>query len=225
MTSKDWTQTISNSFQDLWGSFIGVVPDIIGAILIFIVGWVLGNTLGVASKRLVHRLKVDEMAQKLGVTDFFRHVDIKVSFSSIIGAIVKWFIIIVFLVAAADILGWSEVNTFLRSIALYIPNIIVAVIILTIGLLVSKFVEGAITQALDTADVEGKQAVFLAKSGRIAVIVFATMAALQQLGIAARLVEILFTGMVFALALAFGLGGREKAAELLRNVGKPQNRI
>ena len=218
-TARDWTTTVSNSFYDLWDSFIATVPDIIGALLIFLVGWFLATTLGAAATRLVQRLKVDQTASKLGVTEFFRHLDMKVSFAGIIGWIIKWFIIITALVAAADILGWEALNEFLRSIALYIPNVIVAVIILTVGLMVAKFVEGIIRQTLDTTDAAaGQQAETLAKTGRVAVIVFASLAALQQLGIAGRLIEILFAGLVLALALAFGLGGRNKAAEIIEKM-------
>ncbi len=213
--ASDWTTNLQSSINNLWADFINVLPDIVGAIIVFVLGWIIASALGKGAQKLIERLKIDELADRLGVTDLFRQVNLQLRISVIIGWVIKWFLIIAFLTAAADTLGWTEVTEFLKSVALYIPNVIVAVIILTIGLLAAKFVEGVIIKGVTTTQLPETQVRTLATAGKVAIIVFAVLAALTQLGIAKELIQILFTGLVAALALAFGLGGKEKAAQFL----------
>jgi len=146
--------------------------------------------------------------------------NLHLSISSLLGGLVKWFLILVFLLAAADILQLNAVSVFLNSILLYIPNIVVAVIILSVVLLAGNFVYDVVKGSTRAAGVVS--ASLLAVISKWAIIIFGIFAALIQLGVASSLVSTIFIGIVAMLALAgglaFGLGGREEAALILRKL-------
>jgi len=127
--------------------------------------------------------------------------------------LVKWFFIIVFLMSAANILGLNEVSQFLRTVVLYIPNVIIAAVILMIGLLVAKFLESLVLASVRAAELASAN--FLAALTKWSVVVFSLLVALVQLGIAEDIIRIVVVGIVaaaaLALGLAFGLGGQKHA--------------
>lgn len=209
------TDVITEPIIDLWTSVVSVLPEIIGALLVFILGLIIAPILGSLARRLVRLIKIDELAEKAGVTDMFESVDLKFTFSGLIGTLVRWFFVITFLIAAVDILGWERINQFLFEIVLYIPNVIVAVVILAIGMIAGKFVKDMVVKGMQASKMPINNPEILGAVAKYAIIVFAVLAALLQLGIAESLVQILFGGLVLAMALAFGLGGRDKAAKVL----------
>jgi len=210
---------ISTTVVDAFGEFLNVVaasvPQITVALIIFIIGVLVAPLFGAAARRLVQLVRIDEGAEKVGVADMLRTAGFTFKFSSLIGKLVKWFILIAFLIAAVNTLGWEEVSLFLNDILFYIPNVIVAVIILAVGLIAGSFLQQVMAKLLKASTLPVKHHETLGRVAKWAVVVFAVLAALLQLGIAESLIEILFAGVVFALALAFGLGGREKAAKVL----------
>jgi hypothetical protein len=136
--------------------------------------------------------------------------------SVVTGEIVKWLVRLVFLVAAANVLGMPEVSIFLNQILLWIPNLIVAAIILLVAPLVARFVRGAIE--VGAGEMGFSNASLLGRLAETAIVAFAIVIAINQIGIAANLVNILFIGLVgavsLAFGLAFGLGGRDVAARI-----------
>lgn len=219
--SFNWIENIQRSFLDLWNQIVAVVPSILGAAIIFIIGWLIASVVSKIIQRFLQGAKVDQLTEQYVVRDIFHRVNIRLNVSNLISWLIKWFLIIVFLTAAANTLGWPQVTEFIRSIALYIPNVIVAVIILVIGLVAARFIEKLIRAGLDTTNIAAKHAKLLGNTSRIAIIGFAMLAALTQLGIAPQLIQILFAGLVATLALAFGLGGQRKAAEILDQITWP----
>ena len=143
----------------------------------------------------------------------------KFSFSGLIAGIVKWFIIVAVLIVIADILNIPQITRFLESIVLYIPNVLVAIVILAIGLIVGNAAYSVVNTSMQAANLDKHQSHTVAGVAKWALVVFALLAALTQLNIASELIQILFTGIVimFALAggLAFGLGGKEHATKWL----------
>jgi len=215
-----WQETFIASFQDLWFKFVTFIPGLIGALIILFFGLIIAASIGTIAKTLIKGTKVDAVFEKTGVTKKFRKAGLKLDIAALVGWIVKWFFIVVVLVTVADILGWQQVNNFLQDVALYIPNVLVAVAILVIGLLAAQFVHDIVDKSVKAAGVLKGRALPLAVMSKWAIIMFAIMASLIQLNIAERLIEILFTGLVFTLALAFGLsfglGGKERANDWLQ---------
>jgi hypothetical protein len=215
-----WRDTVIVSFQDLWFGLAGVLPKIVAAFLIFIVGWIIAALIGKLVTRLVRALKVDNALRGTEVERTVNRAGFTLDIARLLGGLVEWFIIVVAFVAAFDVLGLVAVNLFLLSVLNYVPNIIVAVVILVvaavIGEVLQKIVRGSATAA-------GMRAASLAGSvTKWAIWIFAILSALLQLQIATPFLETLFTGIVVALSLAFGLafglGGQHAATEAIAKV-------
>jgi len=213
---------LQSAFVDLWAGVVLFVPKLLFAVIIFILGLILAGVLYKVVIRLAKVLHIDELMQKLELDTMFKRAGLKLDLGKSLGWLVKWFVIIFALIAAADILEWNQVTLFLTTIVEYIPNVLIAVIILLVGMILANFVQEIIKTALEAAKMHS--ACFLAGSARYAIIVFSFMAALVQLGIAESLIQVLFTGFVAMIALAgglaFGLGGREYASRILNQLSK-----
>ncbi|MBI2484557.1 hypothetical protein HYW18_00115 [Candidatus Uhrbacteria bacterium] len=211
---------VQTAFADLWASLLLFLPRFVGAVVVLIVGIFIAKLLQSLVVKVLDLLKIDELATKLEVKKFFAQAGMSLHVGRLLGWIVKWFFIVVFLVAAADILQWSEVTGFLRDVVVYLPNVLIAVVILLVGVLLATFVHRVVRTAVEAANITA--AAFLAGLSKWAILIFSFMAALVQLGIAQDLIKVLFTGLVAMLALsgglAFGLGGRDHATRFLNRL-------
>jgi len=215
--NSTWDAAVSGSMQDLWIKAIGFIPNFFGAIIILIIGLMISVSLGLIITKLLEKLKVDKASDEIGLTQLLKQADIKASIPSIIGDITKWFLILVSLMAATDILGLPQITQFLNSILLYIPNVIVAAIILALTVIIANFVEHIVVKGGKATKISHDKTI--GKLSRWSIIIFGIMAALVQLGVATSLITILFSGLVMMLSiaggLAFGLGGKDKATQIL----------
>jgi hypothetical protein len=163
-------------------------------------------------------LKVDEALRRAGFEAFVRRGGMDLDSGAFVGALVKWFVIVVFLVAAFDVLGLSQVNIFLQDVVLgYLPRVIVAALVLLVGGVVGDVTGRVVATAARTASVSSAH--FAGAIAKWAIWIFAILVALSQLGIAAAFSQTLFTGLVIAISLAlglsFGLGGQEAAGRFI----------
>lgn len=221
---NNWTDILQYSFQSVWAEFVTFLPQLVTALLVLIVGWVIARTLKTVVETIFKRLKIDSALDAAGVDALTEKAGYSLNSGAFVGTLVKWFIIIVFFVAALDILNLEQATAFLTEVVLgYLPQVIVAVIILFGGFILASFTEkmvvagGKATSFASTA--------LLGKFAHYSILVFAFLAALNQLAIAPELVQMLFAGLVFALSLAFGLafglGGRDAAARYLNKTTNP----
>lgn len=219
-----WNEAIRASLQNIWAKIVGLVPEILGALIVLAIGLVIASGLGQLVKKLVHLTRVDVLFSKVGVAKRFDDVGVKFSVSGVVGWIVKWFFIIVTLIAVVDILKLAQVTKFLQDVAFYIPNVIVAIIILVIGLVIGQFAHQIVEKSSKASHLTETAGDALAALAKWSIVIFALLASLTQLSIATDLIKILFTGFVamlaLALGLAFGLGGKEKANRFLDHLGK-----
>ncbi len=218
MLIQSWATAIQQSFQEVWTNFVTFVPQIIVAAIIFIIGWIVGAILGRVVAQVVDALKVDSALKSAGVDEALSRGGFKLNAGMLLGGLIKWFVVLVFLVAALDVLGLSQVNTFLYEVVLlYIPQVIVAVLILLLAAVIGEVVRNVVSGSARAAHLNGAN--FLGSIAKWAIWIFAFLAALAQLGVAAAFVQTLFAGVVVALSLgfglAFGLGGQEEAARAL----------
>lgn len=220
MTIQDWGQAVTDSLIDLWIRFINFVPLLIGALLVLLVGWFVAVALGKFIAQILRTIRLDQALESAGLSNALEKANVKGTASGFLGGLVKWFLIIVFLMAAADILRLEQIGDFLNQVLAYIPQLVIAVIILLAGALLSKFVASVVLGSVKAAGFN--YANFLATVARWAIMIFSFLAALDQLGIAPALVRTLFTGIIALLAiaggLAFGLGGKDLAGELLNRL-------
>ncbi|MBU1126050.1 MAG: hypothetical protein ABH826_01500 [Patescibacteria group bacterium] len=216
----EYVDVIRSAFIDLWAQVVLFLPMFLFAVVVFLLGLIVAQVLKSLVERIVKMLKIDELMQKLEVTDLFAKMGLKLDVGAVLGWIVKWFVIIFALIASADVLEWNQVTIFLSQVITYIPNVMIAIIILLVGVLLANFVQGVIMSAVKAAQLHSVS--FLAGIAKWSIVVFSFMAALVQLGIAQGLIQTLFTGFVAMLALAgglaFGLGGREQASRILEHI-------
>jgi len=215
-----WNEALITSFQNMWAKVIAFLPELVGALVVLIIGLIIASAFGGLARRLMSYTPIDKLSERLGIAGKLRATGFKFTFSGLVGWLVKWFIIVVVLVAVADTLGLTKVSEFLGEVFLYIPNIIVAVIILGVGLVIGGVIHEVVEKSVKASrTLASASAGLLASVSKWAIIIFAVMAALTQLGVTPRLIEILLAGLVAMVALAgglaFGLGGKEKASKWL----------
>jgi hypothetical protein len=222
MTISTWSEVLSLSFKNLWLGVVGFVPNLVVAIVIVLLGWGMGVLLGRVVSQIIKAIKIDEALRKAGVENFLNKGGINLNSGSFLGGLVRWFIILVFLIGAFEVLHLSQVTMFLRDILNYLPQVIVAVLILIAAGLVADAMKKVVLSSAMTAEISS--AGFLATITKWVIWVFAILVALSQLGIAAGFVQTIFTGLVVALSLglglAFGLGGQEVAGRAVEKMSK-----
>lgn len=219
---QTWSNAVTQSLMDLWARFAAFLPNLIGAIIIFVVGWIVAITLGKVVARILETLRIDAGVERLGLKKGLAKSGIKVDVASFIGELTKWFLIIVFLMAATDVIGLTQVSDFLNDVLMYLPQIIVAAIILIVAVLLANFVARVIKDSIRaTGLLSGSTVATLAKW---AILIFAVLAALVQLNVAKDMIMVVFQGLIAMLAiaggLAFGLGGRDAAEALIDKAQK-----
>jgi len=218
-----WGDVFNASLQDLWWGFIQFAPKLIVAIIFFIVGWVLGNLVAKAFEHVVSALKIDKLFQSVGADDLFRKAGMNLNTGYFIGQVVKWFVIIVFLLPSLNLVGLDYISSFLKEDVLgFLPRVVVAALILIIATVVANAVSKAINASARAINL--RSANMLSTIAKYAVWVFAFIIALGQLGVAPAYMQILFAGIIGMLAvagaLAFGLGGKDAAAKFISRLGE-----
>jgi small-conductance mechanosensitive channel len=204
--------TFVQPLQNALGTFLSFVPQLIGAIIILIIGYIVAKVLQAVITRVLRGIGFEGWMERGGIKQFFDRAQSNQDPTSIIGKLVFWFVFIIALTMASDALGIPQVSAVLAQLVAYIPSIIAAILILILAALLANFLAG-IARGATGSDL-------LASVARYAVIVYAAFAALTQLGIAVQLTSntflILLGGVALAAALAFGIGGREIAQDVLQ---------
>jgi len=215
---QSWGDAIFLALTNALNTFLAAIPSIIGALVIVIIGWIIAGILARIVTGLLRRAGADRLFAEHG-GDVYGEQSRKVQPSVVAGELVKWLVRIIFLVAAANVLGLTQVSSLLNQVLLWIPNLIVAAIILLVAPILARFVRGAIE--VGAGQMGFTNARLLGRIAEIAIVAFAVIIAINQIGIATNLVDTLFVGVVAALALAFGLafglGGREVAGQLTKD--------
>jgi hypothetical protein len=221
MLISTWGEVFSGSLMNLWFGFINFVPSLIVAIIIFIVGWVVGSVVGKAISQLIAALKIDKLFSSAGADEMLGRAGMRLNVGGFVGAIVKWFIIVVFLMTSLEILGLTQVNDFLKeSVLFYLPKVVIAMLVLVIASVLADAMKKIVAGTAKAANVHSAN--LLGAITRYAIWIFAFIIALSELGIASSFMQVLFTGLIAMLAiaggLAFGLGGKEVAARTISKV-------
>lgn len=217
MVLQTWAEVVTASLQTLWSGFMSFLPNLLGAVIVFIIGWLIAVLLGKLAGQIINTLRIDQILAKMGFKRSLEKANLKLDSGRFIDELVKWFFIIVFLMAATDILNLTEVTDFLKQVLLYIPQLIIAVLILLAAVLIANFLQKVVKASVEAAGLGSSD--FLAAVTKWAVLIFAILAALLQLGVVPSLIQTLFTGLIAALVigfgLAFGLGGKDIAMQIL----------
>ena len=214
----DWGTAMMTSLTGAMALFFSAIPRVIGFVLILVIGWFIASLIAKGVSALLHAVNFNQLAERAGFAGFVKKMGVKTDASGFLAEIGKWFIRLIVLVVAFDALGLPAVSDVLRQLLLWLPNLVVAMVVLVIGGLIAKAASSLVRGATGEAGFENPER--LATIASVAVWTFAIVIAVNQIGIAATLVNTLFMGFIGALAialgLAFGLGGRETAAEIVR---------
>ena len=220
MTIQNWTDIIVSSLQNLWGTVAGFLPSLIGALIVFIIGLVVAAVLGSLVERLISALKIDSVLKKLRFGPYFERAGLQINSGRFVGRLVYWFLVIAFILAASDILGFWALSSFLTDVLIYIPNIIIAVLIMLTAVVVGSFLRSLVKASVTASKLHASK--FLGTLTWWSVIIFGLLAALTQLGIAVAIINTLITGLIAMIALAggiaFGLGVKDYAASLIEKL-------
>src|SRR5574343_2086020 len=222
----DFVQNLSNSFTislvDSWNGVMSFLPNLVGAILFFALGWILGSLVEKLIEGLFKTFKVDSLLKTSGLEDVVERSGHKLNSGKFIGTLVKWFVIVVFFVSSLDFLGLGKVNDFLYSTINYLPRVIIAVLVLMAAVIIADAIHRIVVASAREAHV--KSAMLLGSIAKWAIWIFAVLAALVHLGIAQELIYTLYSAIVISVAvavgLAFGLGGKDVAADMLEKTIK-----
>ena len=218
MIVQTWVGVWQQSFSNLLSSTIAFIPSLVFAIIIFVVGWFIGAFLGGIVTKAIHALKVDQALRSAGVGDVVARAGYTLDSGKFLGMLVEWFVIIVFLMWALQVLALTPVTLFLQQVVIgFLPQVIVAVLIVLIGAVIAEVVQNVVTGGARAAGI--RSAGVAGAIARWSIWIFAIAVALSQLGIGAQYFQTLFMGIVVALALAFGLsfglGGQDAAARFI----------
>lgn len=218
-TVENWGDAVLISITDALRNFLGFLPALVGAIIVLILGWILSGLLAGLIERALKTIGFERASESAGIAGFIKKSGSGWTASKVVAEIVKWFIRLVAIQAAAQILGMGQITQIINSILLFLPNLVVALAILVLGAFIARFVGNLVRGTVSEMGFSNPD--LIAAVARYAIIVFAVIAAVDQVGIAETVVNTLLIGTVAAVALAvglaFGLGGQQTAAQMTQD--------
>lgn len=217
---QTWKEALSSSTSNVLDRMVNFLPNLLGAVIVLVVGWLLAILLEMLLKKVLKMIGLQSLLELVRVESVVKKARFKTNSVGIIAALVKWVILIISFLAAADVLGLHQVADFFAVVLGYVPNVIAAVAILLMGAVLAHFLADVVRGSTEAGELA--YSAILAKLTQVSIWVFAVLAAMVQLGIAHDLIRTLFTGLVALLAiaggLAFGLGGQEAAKNLIAKI-------
>ena len=214
-----------SSFNSIVGQMTDFIPKLLAALALLFLGWIIAKLIRGGVRRLLALAHFDQLAEKTGVEEFLKHGDMQITFSGIISEVSYWLVLLIVLVTVSSSLGLTAVADLINRVVLYLPHIVVAVLIIIFGTLLARFINRIVFAWLRNLGVDG--ALTISTVAEYGVQIFAIFVALEQLAIGTQLLTtafaILFGAVCLALALAFGLGGREWASRAIDRWAKNKN--
>jgi len=216
----DWNTLVTDPLEEMLGKLMTFIPTLLGALIILIVGFMTAKLIRKLVIRALDIIKFTVISDKAGITGILKKGEVKLSASQIVGGLSYWLVMIMVLVMVVNALGLTVASQLLDGLLSYIPKIIAALFVLVLGLFLGNFVAGIVKTTAHNAGLPRPD--LMGAVSKWALVIFATIISLKQLGIAPFLAtstfNIFFGGICLALALAFGLGGRDVAAKYLEEI-------
>ncbi len=221
MAFQETGLVLSDAFTNLWFGIVSFIPNLVIALVILIAGWIIGALVGKVIEQIFTGAKVDIALRRTGVDETLSKAGIVLNSGKFVGGLVKWFVVVAFLIASFDVLRLSQVNEFLKGVVIgYLPQVIAAVLILLVAVVIGDAVAKLVRSSAKAAELKGAN--LLGAVSKWVIWVVGALAALDQLGIGQAVLQTLFTGIVVALSLAFGLsfglGGQAAASSAIEKL-------
>ena len=208
---------ISDAFGNAVRVLFAFIPALIGALIILLIGWIIARIVRAVIVRVLRAMRFDQVMSRTGIPTLLERGGVRTDIAGVLASIVYWFIFLIFVVAAANALGVPTITTIVTNIVLFLPNVLVALLIIIIASLIARFVADLVRGSMNAAGISG--AGIIAAIARYAILAFGFILALNQVNISPNIIQTLFASVMFglslALALAFGLGGRETAKDIV----------
>ncbi|MEJ5863694.1 mechanosensitive ion channel family protein [Pseudomonas farsensis] len=215
-----WTQSLVTAMTALWTKVANFIPNLFGALVVVLLGFVVAKLLDTLLSKVLAKFGLDRLMSGTGLTKMLARVGIQVPISTLIGKIVYWFVLLIFLVSAAESLGLERVSATLDMLALYLPKVFGAALVMLAGVLLAQVANGLVRGAAEGVGLE-----YSAGLGRIVqglVIIISISVAISQLEVKTDLLNhVIVIGLItvgLAVALAMGLGSREIAGQILAGI-------
>jgi hypothetical protein len=212
-----WGDAIFVALTGALNDVLRFVPRLLGALVILFVGWLVAKAVEAVVAKGLRAVRFNQVADRAEIDQFLERAGVRLDPASVVGKLAYWFLLLIFVGAAFNTFGLTQVNTVINQIIAYLPNVVVALVVLLVGALLAQFAANLVRGASGSARVGDPG--LLATVARAGVLGFAVLIALNQLQIGAAIVNTLFMALVgmlaLAAALAFGLGGREVAGRLV----------
>jgi hypothetical protein len=221
----EWNTLIYDPVREMLTKIMAYLPVLLGALVILIVGWLIAKAIKQLVDWLLTTIRFDTLADKAGIAEVLKKGNLKTTASQILSGLVYWLIMIMVLVIVVNALGLPKASDILESLFAYVPKVIGALFVLVVAMFLANFVSGIVRTAAGNANLPRPE--MFAGISRWAIIIFAITISLGELGIATLLVtttfNIILGGICLALALAFGLGGKDAAAKYIEEIKKKRS--
>ncbi len=207
------------SWSVVWNSILRIIPSILGAILVFVIGLVLSRWMKSLVVNVLKYLKIDRLSLRLKVDSLLEKAELKLNSIELLGILIEWLLILVFFMAAVDILGLRVVTEVITRVISYIPNVLSAVLVIGAGYFLASFVEKLVRAFFVSVNHEIAKPV--GRFARSLILVISFFAAIDQLQIAQTVVATFFQGLTYTIVLvvglAVGLGAKDVVAKILED--------
>jgi Mechanosensitive ion channel, conserved TM helix len=211
-----------DSLRAFWLQLSTILPKVAGAVVLLTIGWLIARLIRRGTIKALKLVRVDVLSEKSGIEDFLLQGGVRYTAVTLIANMLYWFVLFTFVLAILSSLGLTSAADLFNKMLLYIPNVIVALLLLMFGTVFAKFVQGVSFTYLNNIGISGAQ--IMSAIAQWAILLFVISAALEQLSIGGQVLvsafQIAFGAICLALALAFGLGGKDWAAHILEKVWK-----
>lgn len=218
----DFLKEFLASFQQFWAQFQDNVPRVVAAFILFILGWLIARLIEKGASRIFRATRLEEVAEKAGIENFLFRGGVKFTTSTLLARMLYWFFLFFFTLAILNSIGLHSASELLNRMILYIPNVIVAFVVLLFGTLLAKFAHTATSAYLNNIGMKGAEGMSIIV--KYAILLFVLSMTFEQLNIGGQVLvsafQIAFGAFCFGLALAFGLGGKDVAAKILEQFWK-----
>ncbi len=214
-----WQTALTGAFTNFIQATVSFLPRLFSSFLIFILGILISKWLRSLTLKSLHLLKFDAFAKDKKVKKFLAEAEITQKIEEAIASLVKWVVILVFFIAALNVLGLTTISNLLFNLVAYLPNVLSAIVVLALGILLAGLMESLVKGALASIDIKTSR--LMGKITSYVVVVIAFLVAISELNIAQNFINIIFMGFVTTISLGFGLalglGGKDLVSQILND--------
>ena len=216
----DFTKIFAGPFLDMWARILEYLPILTLAFLVFVIGLIIAPLLGGFIHKVLRFARIDTFAENSGISSALAGIGLDFSFAKVIGELTKYTVFVIFLTIMVEILGLAQITELINDLIRYIPQVVISIVLFGAGLTFGDFFKKTTMRMSLATSLSDKDGALLGMIGKFAIVTFAGMAALVQLGVAQELVQILFAGIVAGCALAMGLGSKERVAKMWEDLAE-----